>query len=135
MKKIKNLMILHIILALFSVSGIFSKMAAMEELLSFKWIIYYAIVLFALFIYAIAWQQIIKQMPIVTAYANKAALVIWGIIWGFVVFKEKISVFKVIGAVIIIIGVYVVVTSDGEDDTFRDIDIKNNKGKGDDRVS
>ncbi len=110
-------------------------MAAMEELLSFKWIIYYAIVLFALFIYAIAWQQIIKQMPIVTAYANKAALVIWGIIWGFVVFKEKISVFKVIGAVIIIIGVYVVVTSDGEDDTFRDIDIKNNKGKGDDRVS
>jgi drug/metabolite transporter (DMT)-like permease len=112
MGKAKYLVILHIILALFSVSGIFSKLAAGEETLSFKWIIYYGAVLFILFIYAIAWQQIIKKMPIVTAYANKAVMVIWGIVWGLIFFKEAITVPKIIGAVIIIAGVYLVVTGD-----------------------
>ena len=71
-----------------------------------------AVVLFVLFIYAIAWQQIIKKMPIVTAYANKAVMVIWGIVWGYVFFHEAITIQKIIGAVIIIAGVYLVVTGD-----------------------
>ncbi len=112
MKNAKYLIILHIILALFSVSGIFSKLAAGEEMLSGKWIIYYGAVLAFLFVYAIAWQQIIKMMPIVTAYANKAVMVIWGIVWGFLFFGEKITVQKIIGAIIIIAGVYLVVTGD-----------------------
>ena len=134
MKKAKYLIILHIILALFSVSAIFSKLAALEEgpgraigllmagdkdgfiqALPVKWMIYYGAVLLFLFVYAIAWQQIIKKMPIVTAYANKAVMVIWGIIWGLIFFGEKITVSKVIGAVIIIFGVYLVVTGDEEE--------------------
>ncbi|MBQ7588718.1 MAG: EamA family transporter [Lachnospiraceae bacterium] len=123
MSKFKSFVILHIILALFSVSAVFSKLAAMEESLSFKWIIYYGAVLFIMFIYAIAWQQIIKQMPIVTAYANKAVTVIWGIIYGLIIFKEEITVPKIIGAVIIIAGVYLVVTGDeyDEPDKIRDV--------------
>ena len=112
MGKAKYLVILHIILALFSISGIFSKLAAAEEMLSMRWIVYYGAVLFILFIYAIAWQQIIKKMLIVTAYANKAVIVIWGIVWGLVFFKEAITMPKMIGAVIIIAGVYLVVTGD-----------------------
>ena len=112
MKKARYLIILHIILALFSISGIFSKLAAGEEMLSAKWIVYYGAVLAFLFVYAIAWQQIIKKMPIVTAYANKAVMVIWGIIWGFVFFSEVITIQKIIGAIIITAGVYLVVTGD-----------------------
>ena len=112
MKKARYLIILHIILALFSISGIFSKLAASEEMLSVKWIVYYGAVLAFLFVYALAWQQIIKKMPIVTAYANKAVMVIWGIIWGFVFFSEAITIQKIIGAIIIIAGVYLVVTGD-----------------------
>ena len=112
MSKARYLIILHIILALFSVSGIFSKRAAAEDMLSLNWMINYGVVLFVLFVYAIAWQQIIKKMPIVTAYANKAVMVIWGIIWGYVFFNEAITVPKIIGAVIIIAGVYLVVTGD-----------------------
>ena len=134
MKKAKYLIILHIILALFSISAIFSKLAALEEgpgratglllsgdregfmqALPVKWMIYYGAVLLFLFVYAIAWQQIIKMMPIVTAYANKAVMVIWGIIWGLIFFGEKITLPKVIGAVIIIAGVYLVVTGDEEE--------------------
>ncbi len=112
MSKARYLIILHIILALFSVSGIFSKRAAAEDMLSLNWMINYGVVLFVLFVYAIAWQQIIKKMPIVTAYANKAVMVIWGIVWGYVFFNEAITVPKIIGAVIIIAGVYLVVTGD-----------------------
>ncbi len=112
MDKAKNLIILHIILALFSVSGIFSKLAAGEDMLSMRWIMFYGVILFILFVYAIAWQQIIKKMPIVTAYANKAVMVIWGIVWGYIFFGEPVTVQKIIGAVIIIAGVYLVVTGD-----------------------
>ena len=116
MNKIRSFIILHIILALFSVSAVFSKLAAMEESLSLKWMVFYGAVLFIMFIYAIAWQQIIKQMPIVTAYANKAVTVIWGIVWGLIIFRENITAPKVIGAVIIIAGVYLVVTGDEYDE-------------------
>ena len=112
MDKAKNRIILHIILALFSVSGIFSKLAAGEDMLSMRWIMFYGVILFILFVYAIAWQQIIKKMPIVTAYANKAVMVIWGIVWGYIFFGEPVTVQKIIGAVIIIAGVYFVVTGD-----------------------
>lgn len=128
-KQIRYFIYLHIILALFSVSAILSKSAAGEnapefvpgggkygffnmDASSFKWLMYYAGILFIMFIYAIAWQQIIKRMPIVTAYANKAVLVIWGIVWGMIFFDETLTIQKVIGALIIIAGVYLVVTAD-----------------------
>ena len=128
MKNIKYFILLHIILALFSVSAVFSKLAAEEDTLSFKWILYYCAILFLLFVYAIAWQQIIKKMPIVTAYANKAVTVIWGIVYGMVIFREEITVTKVIGALIIIIGVYIVVSSD-EDISPGDSDADKHRAK------
>ena len=64
-----------------------------------------------IFLYAIFWQQIIKKLPLVTAYANKAVTVVWGIVWGILYFNEKITFMKIIGAIIIIIGVYIVVSS------------------------
>ena len=67
-----------------------------------------------LFAYAIAWQQVLKRLPLVTAYANKAVTVIWGLVLGATFFQEKITLQKVIGAFIIIFGVYLVVSEDGE---------------------
>ena len=56
-------------------------------------------------IYAIAWQQIIKRLPLTFAYANKAIGVIWGMFWGLVAFGESITPKKIIGAVIVIAGI------------------------------
>ena len=64
--------------------------------------------------YAIAWQQVLKHLPLITTYANKAVTTIWGIIWGFLFFGESISIQRVIGAIIVITGVYLVVTGDEE---------------------
>ena len=53
-----------------------------------------------------------KKLPLVTAYANKAITVVWGLLWGMLVFKEKITVFNVVGALVIIFGIYMVVAAD-----------------------
>ena len=116
MKKdtIKWFAILHVIILIFSVNSICSKFASQNEFLSPKWILFYGIVICILGFYAIAWQQVLKHLPLITTYANKAATTIWGLIWGFIVFGEQITIQKVIGAIVVIIGVYLVVSGDEE---------------------
>ena len=111
---ILNLTILHIMFMIFSLGGVASKTAANSEFLSAKFIICYGLVLLILFVYAIVWQQMLKRLPLVTAYANKAVTVVWGIIWGWVFFGESVTVRKIIGAVIVIAGVCIVVMADNE---------------------
>ena len=56
-------------------------------------------------VYALAWQQVIKRMPLTTAYANKAVTVVWGMVWGMILFGESITPQKVLGAAVIVAGV------------------------------
>lgn len=111
---IRPLLLLHVIMLLYSISAICSKMAAGENLLSVRFIFLYGCVLFILFVYAILWQQVLKKMPLTTAYANKAVVIIWGLVWGSLFFGEEITVQKIIGSLIIIAGVGLVVTDKDE---------------------
>ncbi|MEE0391171.1 MAG: EamA family transporter [Lachnospiraceae bacterium] len=108
--KIKVVLLLQILLMVYSLFGICSKLAAQQPFLSFKFIMYYGIVILNLAIYAVCWQQIIKRIPLVTAFANKAVTVIWGLIWGKIFFQEAITAQKLLGAFIIICGIVLVVT-------------------------
>lgn len=113
-EKVKIIVALHIILAVYSTSAIFSKMAAKQEFLSLKFCLYYGIIIVLLGFYAIGWQQIIKRLPLTTAFANKAATVVWGIIWGFLFFNEPITMGKVIGALMVVGGIVMYALADGE---------------------
>ena len=116
-KKLFVLLGLHIMLMFFSMSGIASKLAAGEKFLSPRFILYYAIIIGLLGVYAIVWQQIIKRLPLTTAYANRAVTIVWGIIWGVLFFHENVTPLKVIGAVIVILGVVLFATADeGEEE-------------------
>jgi drug/metabolite transporter (DMT)-like permease len=99
---------------LYSMSGICSKKAANTVFLSSEFILYYAIIIFLMGIYAIGWQQIIKRLPLTTAFANKAITVVWGLIWGLVFFKESITIGKAIGTVLVIIGVVIYANVDSD---------------------
>ena len=114
--KTRTIIILHIFLMIYSLFGICSKLAAREDFLSGKFILLYGAVIFSLGIYAIVWQQIIKRMPLVSAYANKAVTVIWGIVWGRLFFEETVTLQKIIGAIIIIAGILLVVTDKEKQD-------------------
>lgn len=111
----KYIIILHILLGVYSLTGVASKFAAGEEFMSFKFILFYGLSLLGLFIYAFVWQQIIKHMPLITAYANKGVTVIWGILWGYFIFSEEITIRKILGAFIIIAGIVLIVTADKEE--------------------
>ncbi len=111
-KELRALMLLHALLVFFSFSGVFSKLASRETFLSLRFCLFYAGLILILGVYAIFWQQIIKRLPISIAYANKAVSVIWSMIWGAILFGESISLKKIIGGVIVIIGI--ILFSSGE---------------------
>lgn len=101
---------LHICLFISSLSGVFSKLAGRQDLLSFRFILYFGMVLVLMFVYAIVWQQILKRMPLTVAYANRPVTLIWGMIWGALIFKETITWNMIVGALIIFFGIYLVVS-------------------------
>lgn len=96
-----------------SLSGVCSKMAALSDNV-FKLLFWYGLVLVIMFGYAIIWQQILKRMPLTVAYANKPVGLIWGMVWGTLIFKERITWNMILGAGIIFVGIFLVVTADGE---------------------
>lgn len=106
-KKINSVILLNIIMLIYSLSSVFSKKAAENDFLSKGFMIFYVLVLFSLGVYAIGWQQVIKYIPLTTAYSNKAVTVVWGMVWGYVLFHERISSGKVIGAFLIIAGIII----------------------------
>ena len=113
-KDIKTMIFLHLLLAFYSLAAVCSKIASGSSFLSPKFIVLYGALLFILFGYAIAWQQILKRIPLITAFANKAVTVIWGLLWGLILFDEDISIMKIVGSVVITMGVITVVKSDAE---------------------
>lgn len=47
-------------------------------------------------------------MPLSAAFANKAVVIIWGILWGILFFQEKIRWNILIGIILIITGITLV---------------------------
>ena len=105
----KKYVLLHLLLFFFSFCGVFSKLASGYDFLSWQFCVFYGISIFILGIYAILWQQIIKKMPLVIAFLNKAVTIIWGMIWGAIIFRETITLNMIIGCIIVIIGIILVV--------------------------
>ena len=110
----KYFLLLHIIIAFYSLGGVFTKFAGRYSFLSVGFCLCYGAVICILGVYAICWQQIIKRIPLTTAFANKAFTVIWGLIFGVVFFQESITVGKIIGIAMIVLGVVLFVSADKE---------------------
>ena len=109
---VKTFLFLHIVILIYTVGTVFSKMAATEEVFSLSFFLFYGLFLVCLGIYALAWQQVLKRVPLVTAFCNKAVTVIWGMLLGALIFREQITVMNVIGAITVIVGVVLVVRAD-----------------------
>jgi drug/metabolite transporter (DMT)-like permease len=119
-RRLGVLLALHLLLMLYSTSGILSKTAARYPFMSTGFILSYGGMIAVLGVYAIGWQQVIKRIPLTTAYANRAVTVIWGIIWGAVLFHEGVSPLKVVGALVVLTGVVLFALADSEDASAAD---------------
>ncbi len=103
---------LHLLLMLYSLTDLFGKMAAGFELSDWRFWGFYALVIAVLGIYALGWQQVIKRLPLTTAFSSKAITVFWGLVWGVLFFQEEITPLKLLGIAVIIIGVVLFARSD-----------------------
>ena len=112
MEKIKSYVQLHLNILLFSLTSIFSKMAAIQYnqngLHSKLLYLFIFLMLLNCAIYAFAWQKVIKKFSLSTAYANKSVYLIWSQIWAILIFRENLSLFNIIGMLIVFCGVLVV---------------------------
>ncbi len=109
---VKNLVFLHAILLIYVGSSVMSKLASGQTFLSPRFILMYGGVVLLLMVYAVLWQQVLKRLPLTVAFANKSAVMIWGMLIGAVMWHEKITWLMIVGTVIIIAGVCLVVMDD-----------------------
>ena len=110
--KILNTVFLQGVYVIYSVVIIVAKLASKEQVLSTKFILFFMLELFIFGIYAVLWQQVIKRMDLNTAYSSKGTVILWTLLWSWLFFKETINFNNIIGALVIIVGIYMV--SDNE---------------------
>jgi len=113
--RVISYLLLHCILVLYSIGGLIAKKTAGHAFLSLPWIANYSVIIAILFAYAIAWQMILKRINLTVAFCNKAVTIVWGIIWGAIFFSEAITIKKVLGAAVVMIGVWMVILGDKAD--------------------
>lgn len=104
---LKWFIILHVSLIINSLAGAASKMAGRQEFLSLKFFFYYGLVLFITFAFALVWQQVLKHMSLTFAFTNKPITMIWGIIWGVMIFQEVFTLKKLLGTIIVLVGIII----------------------------
>ncbi len=113
-KSVKTYLFLHVLLMVYSTSGILSKLASGQEFPSWPFLLLYAGVVALLGVYALGWQQVLKRVPLSVAYANKAVTVVWGCVWGILLFQEHITAGKLAGGVLVLAGIALYGWADGK---------------------
>ena len=105
--------VMHIAMLISSLSGVLAKLAALQKMFSLPFFLLYGGELALIFIYAIVWQQVLKRLPLTVAYANRPVSLAWGLVWGALFFRETIRWNMLLGAAVIFVGIYLMV-SDNE---------------------
>ncbi|MDD4280268.1 MAG: hypothetical protein PHX74_11115 [Candidatus Sumerlaeales bacterium] len=108
----KYLFFLHILLFVYSFNGLCVKVAAQYPFLSLGYCFFFGLAIGLLALLALGWQQVLKHMSLVTAYANRPIVIIWSVLWAVVFLGEydALRPLPLVGLLLIVSGVYLVVT-------------------------
>ena len=105
--QIKDIRMLQIVFFIYSINSVVAKFASAQEPFSLHFILLYGLELCVLGVYALLWQQLIKRMELSVAYSNKAVVLLWAMVFGALLFKEQITLTKVAGILLVIVGIVV----------------------------
>ena len=108
MKKIKNILLLQGVVIIYSISSVMSKLASGQKDDMLKFFLYFGLEIVFLGLYAVFWQQMIKRFDLTVAYANRAMVILWSLIWAVIFFKDSITVQNICGIVLVIVGTILV---------------------------
>ena len=111
----KVFLALHLLLLLFAGTTVLSKLAAGEAFLSLRFCLFFGGEFVLLGIYALGWQQILKRLPLTVAYTNKAVTLVWSLLFGVLLFHERVGIRQILGCALVVAGVVLFVRADGEE--------------------
>lgn len=102
---VRKWLLMHLLFVIYSMTTVISRKIGGVDIFSREFILGYLLIFLCLGIYALGWQQVLKSFSLSQAFANKAVVVIWGLVWGYTLFGERITPAKLAGAALIIAGV------------------------------
>jgi multidrug transporter EmrE-like cation transporter len=105
---IVKILLLEINYFVLSLSWVFEKIASNYTFWTPVFLGAMMLALGTLAVYALIWQQVLKRISLVTAYSNRGITYLWLLLLSVLVFKESITVFNIIGVLVIITGIYMV---------------------------
>ena len=90
---------------LYACVGICTKMASLQEFLSWQYLLWFGGAVAILGLYAILWQQILRRVELSMAYMFKGTTLIFTMLIAALLFGESITLPNIIGSIIIITGI------------------------------
>ncbi|MBR4373517.1 MAG: EamA family transporter [Treponema sp.] len=117
---------MHAAFLVYCLYPLLGKFATRYDMLSVQFFSLYCVVFGVLFVYAILWQQVLKKIPLTSAIANKSITIVWGMVFGFLFFKEAVSLKMIIGAALILSGIFILST---EKENSKDSETELSDGK------
>ena len=106
------MLLLHGTLLMYAVVSVFAKLAGLR-MAGADWLwtlVFLGMEAFALLVYSVLWQQVLKRMPLNFAYSNKGVCTLWTALFGLLFFGESLTWGKALGILVVLIGVLLVVT-------------------------
>ncbi|WP_051226345.1 hypothetical protein [Butyrivibrio sp. MC2013] len=120
MKKLVNISLLQLVIAIYSINTVIGKYVGISlsshGLFSIRTIGLLALEVLALGAYAIFWQQLLPRFQLSVAYANKAVMLLWSLLWSYLLFGESVTRGKAVGVLLVIAGT-VILNGDLEENT------------------
>ena len=102
---ISSVVLLLLAFLIYSCTGIFTKLASMQKMLSVEYLHYFAFVIAAMGIYAVLWQIILKRVALSQAFLFKSLTVLFSLFFAWSIFHEAITPKNMIGCCFIIAGI------------------------------
>ena len=108
----KDFILLHTTLLLYSVASVFAKAAGLGLSTGDRTAIlaFLLLEMLSLGVYAVLWQQTLKRMALGFAYSNKGVCTLWSCLFGLIFFGESLSLGKALGILVVLAGVWLVVS-------------------------
>lgn len=92
------------VVAVYSMSGIFTKLASLHIFLSSQYLYYLSGAIFVLMLYAALWQFALKKIALNHAYMFRSLGLIYGVVIAYFVFREEISWQNLLGCAVVLCG-------------------------------
>ena len=114
--KVRGFLALQLLLLCYALSTVMQKLAAQQDFPSLRFLLCAAGMFFFLGVYALGWQQVLKRLPLTVAYATaKAVVFLWMVVFGVLLFHERVSPRQLLGCALLMAGVVLFAAAEKED--------------------